>query len=363
MDGPMESGSGAFNNTDASSNLSLTCAARNLGPVVLPYSAALTVTIRVIQIIYNLLLLVTGTFLYIVVVIFVAKYKKLQTLPFAVALQVVVLDLLLLVVIVGTILNMIANRWLFGEIMCGLEGFYISIMFSVRVFLMFVFVIDRFLAIFWTFGYPKHKVKVTVTLSIASWVLSLGHVIPYVLDCFAFKENAWSCGLANDCNDACSYFNSIYAFTILVPSMVIPTILYVILFIKGLCAKKAAASMEVAQHRKREWKAVITFSLLFVTLLAVTLPNLVAIVILDLLFDVDSLPPALHILAVAVISTLYLLIITDPIVIMRNRDFREILDQNKQIVAMKKWFSVCKKSTTTRNENENTATTSAATKN
>lgn len=38
---------------------------------------------------------------------------------------------------------------------------------------MFVFVIDRFVAVFWTYGYPKHSTKIMIILSLSTWVFAL----------------------------------------------------------------------------------------------------------------------------------------------------------------------------------------------
>ena len=91
-----EEGSGsAFSNFTEMDNLTLTCAARNIqGPIELPYSSTLTITVRAIQSLYYLFIILAGSFLNTVVIILVAKYKKLQNLSFLVSLQVVVINLM-----------------------------------------------------------------------------------------------------------------------------------------------------------------------------------------------------------------------------------------------------------------------------
>ena len=66
-----------------------------------------------------IILFFVGTFLNSLVIVLVAKHKKLHTLSFAIALQVVVLDLLLCQILVVNLVSVIANGWLFGEHFCA----------------------------------------------------------------------------------------------------------------------------------------------------------------------------------------------------------------------------------------------------
>ena len=187
-----EEGSGsAFSNFTEVGNLTLTCAARYIqGSIELPYSSTLTITVRVIQFIITFLIILAGLFLNILVITLVAKYKKLQTLFYLVSLQVVVLDLLLTITLLTSLVTTIANQWLFGEYVCAIAGWIVSTTTTARTLLMCVFVIDRYLAVAWPYVYPKHKLKVTVTLSVASWVFAVlisTAMIPGLLDCYSFK--------------------------------------------------------------------------------------------------------------------------------------------------------------------------------
>ena len=151
MAGMYEEGSGsAFYNFTDGDNTTLTCAARNIqGPVKLPYSSALTITLRVIQSIFYCVIFFGGLFLNTLLIVLVAKYKKLQTLSFLVSLQVVVLDWLLSISILTGLSTNIANKWLFGKYVCAITGLIFNTGALARTFLMCVFVIDRYLAIIW----------------------------------------------------------------------------------------------------------------------------------------------------------------------------------------------------------------------
>ena len=326
-----ESGSGTLNTnyeSDYLENTTLSCAARNVqGHVQLPLSTTSSTVLRAFQALFYLLLLIFGTLLNSLVLVLVAKYKKLHSQSFAVAVQVMVLNLLLMLVIVISLISVLANQWLFGEIMCGLVSLYTAYIYTVRTLLLFLLVVDRFLAIFWTFAYPKHRNKVLTSFSIASWVFSLGNIIPYMLDCYTFRGNAWSCRSASFCHETCTYFFAFAVFAGFFPAWITPVILYAVLFIKAQKAKKT--SEEMTQVYKKNWKGTITFFLLFISVFAVTLPNITIIFILDSFYDENTLSPAAYALSVVTESFVFLLLVTDPIVIMRNEDVREILTEIK----------------------------------
>ena len=274
----------------------------------------------------------------------VAKYKKLQTLSFLVSLQVAVLDWLLSISIFTGLSTNIANKWLFGKYGCAITGFISFTSAVTRTFLMCVFVIDRYLAIVWPYFYPKHKFKVTVSLSIASWVFAvlvgIG-MLPGLLDCYIFRPTAKVCGNSSLCSYSCLIYIRIYS-AITIPATILPVILYGCLYkIQKELASNAAA---VNANYRKEWKATITFSLLFVTLIAVVLPTIVTSLIIAAIFpDGDYSPGAYTVLVVAA-SSILLLTITDPIVIMRDKDVKDVLSKIKNAVSCKK-----KVNTVTRN--------------
>jgi hypothetical protein len=99
-------------------NFNLSCAARNIqGPLDLPHSSTFTTTMRAIQATFFAFNFFVGSFLNTLVIVLVAKYKKLQTHSLLLALQIVVLSLILALLSAVSFVNTIVRRWLFGEYM------------------------------------------------------------------------------------------------------------------------------------------------------------------------------------------------------------------------------------------------------
>ena len=336
-----ESGSAYANTTEVELSENFTCVARYIqGHVELPYSSTFSAAVRGVQAFFYLTLSIAGVFLNTAVIILVAKYKQLRTHSIVIALQVVVLDLMLSVLYLLSVSNAIANKWLLGEFMCAVTGIFVFTTVLVRTFLMFIFVMDRYLTIFWTMYYPKHKVKVILCLSIASWLISLLLRIPFlpgILDCYSFSTLSWLCSINSGCHEICSIYSNTIIVVVVVPLTLLPVVLYLRLYCRGRRIRRLVP--EESDHFQREWKATVTFFVLFLSVFIVTLPSIIIGITTRSLFPDGESPPGVHVLMVASVSVLSLLVITDPIVIIRNKDVRDILIRVKSNAVQKRRLS------------------------
>ena len=239
--------------------------------------------------------------------------------------------------------NTIANRWVFGELTCGLVGIISYATTAVRTAMLFMFAVDRFFTVFCPFAYPKYQTKIILITSVLTWVLSvIGGVIGYILDCYTFINTAWLCWYSSGCNGNCSIFNGILLVTFFVPATVIPLILYIILLMK---ARKAKKSMSIIMPSgagtnlspKTDWKATITFSLMFLTVFALALPSVIVFLIIQIVYQEAEVPATLYVLSVIASSAISFVNIMDPIVIMRNGDVREVI-HNLIVLKIKRKF-------------------------
>ena len=143
--------------------------------------------------------------------------------------------------------------------------------YTVRAFLMCVFVIDRFLSIFAPYFYPRHSKKLTISLCVTFCVITCLLQLPAfpgLLDCYGFLPTQGLCLIRGDCSNSCSVFRGVYFSFVIVPTTLIPIILYAMLCWKVKKIKRndnavAPVGGEVTRRRKKDWKATITFFLLF----------------------------------------------------------------------------------------------------
>ena len=358
---PGGSGSG-FSEDGSFDELSLTCAERNIitsGETLGNYSVTANNVVRSFRVVYFTVLFVASVSLNSLLFFLVIKYKKLHTLSFAIALQVVVIDITLAVFYcLPTIISTAAGEWILGKEVCVLTGFLTFTPISMRTCLMFVFVIDRFMSVFFPYFYPRHKVKIAVSLSVPIWLLCTvlcTLMFPGILDCFTFVSSFNVCIASGTCSGSCSIFIIILFNSIGWPSAVVPTVLFTALYCKGrrlskstaTLAPSAAISGEDKAVAKRERRATITFFLLFVSIFAVTVPTSTTTVVIGQVSNLIDLPNFFFIVQAIAGSAGSLYIVTDPIVLMRDRDVREVLSSIKVCRLLRKCCS--KKSSTAEN--------------
>ena len=317
---------------------SLICAARNIQQEVsLPYSTTWTMILRSFEIIFNILVIVFGTLLNSLVLVLVKKFKSLQTLSFAIALQVIVIDLITVSIHNPTsLVTALANKWVFGKYVCIIGGFAVFSTFLIRMVLMSTLVIDRFCNVFMPFYYPKRRKKIMLSLTLAAWSLTIFVsiiLLPGLNDCYEFVPEGWGCYASPQCNRPCTILSNVIFSLIVLPSGIVPIFLYSVLFWKAKKIKKSTASAandltDNGNTTRREWRATITFFLLFMAVFVVTVPPVFLFFILELIF-----PPStwLNIIRLFSSNMIPLLVILDPLFIMRDRDMRIAMAQLKWV--------------------------------
>ena len=325
----------AFSNfTVVPDNQTLTCIARSLNrPLMLPFSTVLTTTVRGVLTTCYILIIVFALFLNTLVIVLATKYKKLRTRSIVIALQIVVSN----IGITSTVyllrpITSIADRWLFGEHICIITGYLFLTYLLVRTLLMFAFVVDRFLSVFWTQFYRKHSSKIMILLCAFTWVFAIvvrGIGFPGILDCYVFRLSAYSCIHSSGCSPACATAARISIGIIFGPATIVPVILYAILYFKAQQLKKrlatfaptaAAGGMKVPpdDHYRKELKPTLTFFFLLASVFVLTTPAIVVTVIATTLTRTMGPSPVLYAIS-AVSSTLTAcLVVVDPIVILRS---------------------------------------------
>ena len=226
MSGSGGSGLGLGSGEDSLENVTLTCAERNLRTSnKTQYSTVTTIAIRSFMIVYFSTLFLLGISLNCFVIWLVATHKKLHTLSFGVALQVIVLNVMFSVFIfLPVLITSIAGRWVLGKEGCVLTGFMGLIAAFLRTSFMFIFVVDRFLSVLFPFFYPRHDIKIAVTLSVFSWLFMLGLStinLPGILDSYTFIKFFNFCKASSTCNRGCSTLSNIYFSVVILPCTII----------------------------------------------------------------------------------------------------------------------------------------------
>lgn len=330
LSGSGDNASLAYNDTD-------TCAERSIDNTMLafPYPIPLAISVRVIFLIYCTVLMVLSTLLNLLVIVLVGHHKRLQTTSFLLGLQVTVLDLACSILLAFRIITAIASGWVFGNHVCVITGYLHYLMEFTRVELMMVLVADRFFTVFTPFFYERHQVKVAQGMSVVSYVFPLLlSTVPLFLDCFSFQASDGRCSFNSGCSTHCAIVKKVVGFVLITPSCILQLALYSALFWK---AKKLRSQVAVVPDNnnktdtlRREWRATATFFLMFLVLFLLTVPPRGLIYIGHIIYPNISTKPMWYKLVELVVSNLaQLVLIMDPIVIMRNSDVKEVMAKVK----------------------------------
>ena len=323
-------------------NTSLSCQQRLEEGFPLSLSTTIANTIRYIQIIYYTICYPTAFLLNMFVIFIITRFKKLHTMTFYFALQIIIVNVANIIIFFpSSMANAVEDRFVFTGL-CPVMGFITSFLLSARNLLMFVLVADRFCLIFLPFWYSRHRARVVIPLSIAGWLipftitLLLVTVLP---DCFNFQRLTWVCLWGG----GCKYVALCTSYSAFLTTLInVGTIVAFLLYLALLCkAKKLRNKVTVLQsngtieerkiekrNKKREQRANTTFLILFIALVGVTFPAYIVLTLGNVALNALNIrpQPAGFTIASIFLASLYVLIfVMDPIVIMRNQDVREVL--------------------------------------
>ncbi len=284
---------------------------------------------RVIQTLYGFSLVIIGALLNALVLFLVARHKKLRTVSFGIAFQLATVNLLSSIGYgIPTVINHLAGFWILGYDFCIVSGFILYFLINVRILLIFLFAIDRFSYVFIPFSYPKHNGKVIIIMSVLAWSLGISFNIlnlPSAFDCYSFKEDTMTCAINTECNTTnCSIIFYIFFTVIIIPAILISIGLFAALYYKGKMIRKQDLKMGISSSliTEQEWRAMKTFILLFLAIFIETIPPFILLPAAELLERGSVAKVLVKLLG---IDLLIALVMTDPIIILKNPDFKKFI--------------------------------------
>ena len=271
--------------------------------------------------------------LFIGAVILTTKSLRQQR-PLVLALQLISLNLLQALTWAPTaFVTGITGSWLLGGFVCKVIGFASLGLATYRWFVMFILCLDRFLSIYAPFKYPKFANAFTAMLIGVCLLFSSVHSLLPLLGfgCYAFSALTLSCNLTwTECQSViCNLYYIFVSASVFTLGGTVPLVMYVMML---RLAWKFRHSGEIgtlegcedrprrAQIIKSEQRAMITFFVLFVTLVGLTLPFYSALLV-NQVGTAFGLSIRLNVELFYLILDIYLLLpIGDAVVIAWNRD-------------------------------------------
>ena len=297
----------------------------------------------------------------------ILRHKILHHRTFYLALHTCIINLVFTAIIhITSIISAFSGGWLLGDITCQIVGFFHDTLVSARFLFALVLAADRLMTVFLPFWYRRHGGKTALGMLTALWIWSLFRgILPLegVLNCYAYIPTIKSCSIAFSCSDQCYKFG-IFAITFLhTMSNLFPFFLYIVLFRKGRQIQKQLLGVRQMSERiwyQHNWRAIVTFLLLFIVLIGCGLPPLILFLAFQIELAVVGRPSvAITVLQLFIGRILFLsLSAIDPIVILRNRDVREVLKRTIQRHVTSNYHYTSRPSTTAFGDNQNIFTSS-----
>lgn len=278
------------------------------------------------------------------VLFLVARTKALRYRSILVSLSVVVADLLLgILYVLVAMVNSVAREWVFGGVLgCTIIGYVVFYLLGVRWMVMGLISLDRFCYILFPLTYNRWSKPFLVVLTIIAWTIPFFFYLPATLGFvgFAFRPAFSHCAVECGPNRICTAIVSAGFALQIVVGAVIPIILYTIMYVYSRIKKKRIRLGTQGNEREprkrsigrlsivqlptwstRDLNALVTFLLVFIVFLITNIPVFVVSVIRPLQPELYmQIPLWAHFIYV---NLFYLLNVADPVIIMRNHDFRK----------------------------------------
>ena len=282
------------------------------------------------------------------VLLLVAKFKRLRTNSNILALLLVTSDLsLTFSYILPTFTTAVMKKWVFGEGGCIAFGFLAAYVLLVRWMIISVFCIDRFCTVKFPFKYHKRRRKlIQLALSIAAWFLpAVASVVPiHVFASFSLRPNIPTClpnCIESEHSRLCKAYYAIISIITFFMGSILPTLIYIWLYRKGRTARTSIRNsvghitvqiagtivkkpyVDYKAVDDRDKKATATFMLVFLTILVTATPSFLSQAIRAISLDFHcSWPIYLHFTIHQLLLSAFIL---NPILIMKDPDFRHCL--------------------------------------
>ena len=265
--------------------------------------------------------------------------KSLRIRPFILCLQIPIINILQsLTRSLATVVTGIFHSWQFGEYGCRFFGFVSLYLDMSRWLLMFNITLDRFLSIFLPFKYPKVANWLVLVLSLIIWVCNFIYsFVPLIkFGCYAFNGTALTCSLLFGCTDAsCALFFVITLGIVYSLGGIAPICMNVMMLYRAWKLRRSFTLGQFdgdqnqehqQQITRRDVRAVVTFSALFVSFIGLTLPFFLygfSTAITGAILEMEYVAPA----AVRFLfrDIYYLITITDPLILSWNKDIKDAI--------------------------------------
>ena len=280
------------------------------------------------------------------VLVLVSRYKQLRCRSVMVSLSVVAVDILLTITYtLPILLTASLHRWPFSDGGCIAFGATSFQFLMTRWLIMALLCVDRFSTVRFPFSYQKHSKYILIVLTILAWLIPFLFSFPTFFNSgfgpVELRENLPTCLITcKPGGRVCQLFYLLYFTIVFFLGSAIPIGLYSWLYYRARrlrptvlmlgqvttqVASGAVVRRPMAQYQlpTREWRALVTFALIMVTVLITGLPAYILQLVRVISLEAHCrIPIYVHYIIIEILLSASAL---DPFVIMRTKDFRSCI--------------------------------------
>lgn len=313
--------------TDASFNMTFECVSYSL---------------RVFHGLFMSLVLIASLAGNITVLALVGSNRKLRTTTILVSLGLVVADILVAIIwVFQSVASTIAGEWPFGHSVCSFFSYIFVTVLYVRWCEVLAFTIDRLFHIIFPFFYNRHAKKMVALFTVLAWTVPalVSLPAPILLGYSSYYLSVTACSINCGENHACSYgITSAFGFFITIGG-VVPTVIYFIIYTYGRKKKwemdqmlrMGSISGQLMAEQPRAPRFYIstqarrTLTTCFAVFLITIITN-IPIYLTSALRSQHEIYNHIPISVHFIVTYIFLFgPVLDPIIVMRNRDFWEVI--------------------------------------
>ena len=264
-----------------------------------------------------------------VVLIVNVTRKTLHTRNFLLPLQIICSNLFCSVTVLPfNVVSSGAGDWILGHGMCQFVALASNVAVSNQFLFSLVIPLDKTFSVFFPFWYQRNGFRVSLMMCVTAWVIEVIRVIlplDGILGCYGYMHTFKTCLLnVDDCTVLLFVMQTLLFFF----GAGVPFVLNAVLFLK---ARKLSVQIlpstgtseedhqALVSRRKRERRAINTVLILFSVLLFVKLP---LFILFFLLSSVEQHPAVAYITEFLLNPFFCSLFVVDPLVILRNKEFK-----------------------------------------
>ena len=220
------------------------CTLPNLAPLV-------PAAIDYLQAVVTMAIMKGSVAMNVATISFIWKYRKTERRTFLLSLLLVLFNLQYTFLVLPFVcISSVAREWIFGEGVCLLVGSLRDFFFAGHFMSLTSLAFDHFLTIFAPYFYARHGNKMAMGMILAPFFVGMNRFIAYTsYNCITYVHTRKVCSVTGGCGATCAVLAHLMLHIGTMSGIVIPIILYTIVYVR-LRQRDKKAVLSEGNHKE-----------------------------------------------------------------------------------------------------------------